>query len=53
MRLEEDAVIPVIVHAADGWVTVWHTPEEYERLWRGVDRDAAMAMDGFNKEKTC
>ena len=42
-------MISVRIRAADGWVTVWHTPEEYARLWAGVDREVAMAMDGFNQ----
>jgi hypothetical protein len=42
-------VIPVLIHAADGYVTIWHTEEEYEALWRGVDPEVAAAMDGFNE----
>jgi hypothetical protein len=39
--------IPVMVEAADGPVVVWHTPEEYAALWRGVDRDVVEAMEQF------
>jgi hypothetical protein len=34
-------LIPVTIH---GGLVVMHTAEEYERLWRGVDRDACHAM---------
>jgi hypothetical protein len=42
-------MIPVTIHAADGWVTIWHTQAEYEALWKDVDTEVAMAMDGFNR----
>jgi hypothetical protein len=34
----------VPVETADGLVLVPHTPEEYERLWAGVDREVCEAM---------
>lgn len=43
------SMIPVEVRAADGPTIVLHTVEEFERLWFGVDREAAWAMDGFNE----
>jgi hypothetical protein len=37
-------MIPVLIQAGDGPVVVWHTPDEYARLWKGVDREAAEVL---------
>ena len=37
-------LVAVLVQAVDGPVVVWHTPEEYAALWRGVDREAAEVL---------
>jgi hypothetical protein len=34
-------LIPVLVEAGDGPLFVLHTEDEYERLMRGVDAEAA------------
>lgn len=40
------------VDAGDGPVLIEHNDEEYERLWKGVDREAIELMKGHD-EKTC
>lgn len=49
MPPESDELIPVRIHASDGWTTVMHTREELERYFRGVDVEVSWAMDGFNE----
>jgi hypothetical protein len=32
----------------DNGVVIWHSPQEYTRLWSGVDREACQLMEDSN-----
>jgi hypothetical protein len=36
--------IAVLLGGAHEGVVVWHSPQEYQRLWAGVDRASAQAL---------
>lgn len=36
--------VPVKVGGKHAGLVVWHSPEEYAALWRGVDREASAAL---------
>jgi hypothetical protein len=38
--------VPVLVQTDGGLVVVWHSPEEYAALWRGVDAEATEVLHG-------
>ena len=44
--------IAVLLDGAHEGVVVWHSPQEYKRLWAGGDRDLARALGKpFDQER--
>jgi hypothetical protein len=43
--------IAVLLDGAHEGLVVWHSPQEYRRLWDGVDRACASALGKPSDEK--